>query len=118
LFKPDQSIIFDVEFKTPIAGIATGVATLTDYFGKPVLTREIAFMAEKNNRQVLPVELGVLPRGYYELNVDVQILGDDGKAEASAQASMGVADHFNRTAEAVREQDYRIGLKIWYLSDA
>jgi hypothetical protein len=52
------------------------------------------------------------------LNVDVQILGDDGKAEASAQASMGVADHFNRTAEAVREQDYRIGLKIWYLSDA
>lgn len=59
----------------------------------------------------LTLEIGKLPYGYYELVIAPKGNGKNGEAEN--KTSFGVAQFIDRSAKAVRDGNYRFGLKWW-----
>src|SRR5690606_9609510 len=68
--------------------------------------------ADAAGKAELPIALETLPKGYYELHLAPTAAGE-GSAEGATKASFAVTPFVERSAEEVREGNYRFGLKKW-----
>ena len=92
-------------------------ATVTDYFGREVW--KSAKPVAMSPSQPFVADIGKLSPGYYDLTVALAVQGGDGRTTTHKETvSFGVAEFVNRTAAQVRKEDFRFGLKMWYLDKA
>ena len=62
----------------------------------------------------MKLSVGKLGEGYFELMLSAKIKGADGQTvEANQKVCFGVTPFVKRSAEEVRSQGYRFGLKKW-----
>lgn len=111
-----------VQFTAVVKGKATGAgqaeANVSDYFGETALARTVPVEVQAGKPTTLPLDLGALAPGYYELSVSVQVESGGGlTSHASKAISFGVARFSDRTAAQAREGGYRFGLKLWLVGD-
>ncbi len=92
IFEPNQKIVFDATFQTPIDGGGYAYALLRDYYGKTVFRKNITFDVKAKGKSSLKLDLGQLPRGYYTLDVVGHITNEVADVEARQRANLGVAD--------------------------
>lgn len=109
LFTVNQSISFPVQVKSTVAGSGKLSVKVVNHWKKTVIDRQIS-VNYKDGTTEFPLELSVLPPGYYELNLSGQL--PDGKT-ATAKATLGVAHEVKRTAREARDGGYRFGLKMY-----
>lgn len=118
LFAAGTAVTFDLKLKSDQAGSGEATAVVTDYLGKTVLSRKLPFTLAAKAETALPLDLGKLPNGYYELAVTASQADAAGTArEGSGRATLGVIPFVERTAAQVRDGGYRIGLKYWAFRD-
>lgn len=113
LFAVNQDVIFNVHAVSPV-NTAQIASVVTDYFGNTVV--EQVYSAQlTDGKLTLPVNLGKLPLGYYELNITETSTDYFGNTATGTQkVTFGVAEFVERTAAEHRDGGYRFGLKIWY----
>lgn len=117
LFEPGESVQFMAYPNTTATGNGKLTATVTDYFGKTVVTKQVDVTLPVKDG--VPVTFEKLPRGYFEMNVKVTINADQDKPiEASEKVCFAVADLTQRTASEVRQGGYRFGMKMSYMDKA
>lgn len=102
VWEPGQAIKLEATLKELPADAKASV-TVVDYFGKPVMRKDLTAAGNK-----LAIDLGTLPNGYYEATVAV--------GEVTQKATLGVAPFVKRSAAEVRDGNYRFGLKRYNLN--
>ncbi|PTY02550.1 hypothetical protein DB346_08355 [Verrucomicrobia bacterium LW23] len=111
LFNQGAPVRFTAALRAFPAGEGSAEVVLTDYFGEKKTIRVPVKTVDKQPGQVV-LDFGVLEPNYYEIALKVKV----GTAEASApMMSFGVAPLISRTAEQVRNEGYRFGLKIFQI---
>lgn len=114
IFWTGEGVEFPVIFRTPVDGTGKAKVVLKDYFGKTVVSKDITFKAVKRELDKVAVDFGVLPPGYYTVDVTAYLTTDKGYTDARKRATFGVADKMTRTAKEVRDGGYKFGLKMSY----
>jgi hypothetical protein len=102
-----------VRLEATVQGVgkdAEAALIVTDYFGARIVDRKVPLPRESDKATTLPIELGALPAGYYELRVAIA-------DKTLAATSFAVAAFTDRAAAQVRAGGYRFGLKIWFAGE-
>lgn len=114
LFTPDKNVEFETTIKGGITGKGTLSAKLTDGFGTNILSKDFPFDHNAGNPTKLQLDLGKLPRGYYELNYTSSIQDKDTKSpEVSGKSTLGVMEFTDLSATDFLKKDRRFGMKWW-----
>ncbi len=115
IFQPGEDVVFPLSGKGLPEGTGKIEYSLRDGFGRAAgkaRSMDVGVDGEGLHPGLLNLER--LPRGYYELDVRLEVSGADGvRATASAKASFGVADRLQRDLARFRAEDRRFGLKWW-----
>jgi hypothetical protein len=112
VFWTGEAVTLPVTFHTPVDGTGKAKVVIKDYFGKSVVSKDITFKAVKKQKDTIDIDFGVLPQGYYTLDVTAYLTTDKGYTDARKRATFGVADKVTRTAKEVRDGGYKFGLKM------
>jgi hypothetical protein len=136
LFAEGSPVKFDALITGAGDAQGTADAKITDFYGQ-VINRSLPIKTAAGSPTTVPLDLGVLEPGYYELLVTLKLKNADGK-ELSADStihvsrienpgnkrvedtdpfSFGVVRFVNRTAEEALKGGYRFGLKVWMVDD-
>jgi hypothetical protein len=110
LINADEAAFFEATLKGFPPGPGKAKAVVTDYHGA-AKTVDLAWPAVAAGQPAaLPVDLGVLELGYYELQVQAE---GGGVTTSSKMMSFGVVPLVDRTAEEARKRGCRFGLKTF-----
>ncbi len=112
LFDEKEPVKFDAVLRGFATGPGKAEAVITNYFGESK-TFPFAVTATADPETPLPLDLGVLESGYYELKVQVTMEG--GKSAQSKMMSFGVTRLVHRTAEEALKENSRFGLKVFQI---
>ncbi len=114
VFHAGGNVAFTVKLKPRVEGDLRFAWTVTDYHQQSVRTGDATVKTETKQEVKLPIDLGPLSNGYYELTVTAQATDAAGAAVASARrVSFGVAVLTHRSAAEARAGGYRFGMKMW-----
>ncbi len=111
LFDVGQPIRLKLNLRNlPATGAVSINGYVEDFEGKVVWRGPLSVQrSAKAGEAVANVSLPQLPEGYYELHTEIASGGTNGKG----RSTFAVFPLVDRTAAAVREGGYRIGLKKW-----
>jgi hypothetical protein len=117
LFQPAENVVLPVRLKGFPAGPGQATVVTRDAFGKEA-GRATHAIANNNNAapgaEAFRIDLGRLPRGYYEAEVTVVIRAADGRpAEGGGTTALGVMEQTRLSAAEFLAQDRRFGVKWW-----
>ncbi len=115
LYLPGQDVVVKWKIgKGMPNGGGKSKVVLKDAFGKKVLEKEGHIICLGGRQEFESLNLGILPRGYYEGTLSVEMDGANGGiVQAAENFSLGVMEQCSYTAEEFLKQDRRFGLKWW-----
>lgn len=112
LFDAAEPVLFTAELRGAPAGSGEVQAVIVDEAKKEVSRMNFAISTQPDKPATIPVALGKLGRGYYELSLHAKVKDDQGQLTGgSAHCSFGVMQFSQRTAREAL--DYKFGLKWW-----
>lgn len=118
-FPPEETVQLQTVLRSSKNASGELTITITDYFAKVVSERVVPFKLDAGKELRLSLVEGELPYGYYEVTAKATSTEEGGsRSEVIAKSTFGVAERIRRTAEQVRNGDYRFGMKMFFLSTA
>ncbi len=116
LFSVDEAVVLNAKFSGFPAGDYEAVANVASYFGEK---KEFKFpvKVEEGKPSALPLDMGKMSPGYYELKVSVQFKDANGKSSDvnTEMMSFGTVHFINRTAEQAMKEGSRFGIKLFQI---
>ena len=111
MFAPDEDVVLACKSKLPADATGLCVVTVIDAYGELRLSHTRGFELEDG---VLSVNLGRLPRGYWEAQVDCALKDAKGvPLKAGVKATFGVMEQPKYGLNTFMKEDRRFGLKWW-----
>lgn len=118
LFNAADPVTLPVCVTCGAAGKGELTAQVIDHFGATVAMQTQPLEVQKGQPASVPLELGKLAPGYYELRTTASLQEDAGESvEARSTTSFGVAPFVDRSVQEARDGGYRFGVKLWLIGD-